>query len=97
MNVSGLTNRTTCPGCGEAVTLPHVFPEAYPWSRTSFVLKFFSSSGEWFASPDRHRTYGTLIRKDSSYFTTGCFSTIVPWPVEMGMFTSFGLSVSCGR
>jgi hypothetical protein len=45
-NVSGLTNRTTCPGCGETVTLPHVFAEAYPWSRTSFVLKFFSSSHE---------------------------------------------------
>lgn len=45
-NVSGLTNRTTCPGCGETVTLPHVFAEAYPWSRISFVLKFFSSSHE---------------------------------------------------
>jgi hypothetical protein len=45
-NVSGLTNRTTCPGCGETLTLPHVFAEAYPWSRISFVLKFFSSSHE---------------------------------------------------
>jgi hypothetical protein len=45
-NVNGLTNRTTCPGCGETVTLPHVFAEAYPWLRTSFVLKFFSSSHE---------------------------------------------------
>jgi hypothetical protein len=29
-NVNGLTNRTTCPGCGETVALPHVFAEAYP-------------------------------------------------------------------
>lgn len=49
-NVSGLTNRTTCPGCGVAVTLPHMFPEAYPWSRNSFVLKFLRSSQERFPS-----------------------------------------------
>jgi len=55
-NVSGLTNKTTCPGCGVAVTLPHVFAEAYPWSRTSFVLKFLSPSGERSPSPDPHTT-----------------------------------------
>ena len=51
MKVSGLTNRTACPGCGVAVTLPHVFPEAYPWSRTFFVLKFLRSSQERFLLP----------------------------------------------
>lgn len=45
-NVNGLTNKITSPGWGEIETLPHVFAEAYPWSRTSFVLKFFSSSHE---------------------------------------------------